>query len=74
MTQAHHRPLKAMLRHWPAFLLAAWLSVACAHAQTVVRKMRADGPNAQALGFSQGYPSCVAALQQPGCRDRKSVV
>lgn len=70
MTQAHHRhrPLKAMRRHWPAFLLAAWLSVACAHGQTVVRKMRADGPNAQALGFSQGYPSCVAALQQPGCR------
>lgn len=70
MTQAQHRhrPLKTMLGHWPALLLTACLSVTCVHAQTTVRKLRADGPNAQALGQAQGYPSCLAALQQPGCR------
>lgn len=51
-----------------ALVLAAGLGVSCAQAQTVVRKLRADGPNAQALGQGQGYPSCPAALQQASCR------
>lgn len=38
------------------------------YAQSTVLKMRAEGPNAQALGQGQGYPSCLAALQKPGCR------
>ena len=53
---------------WPLTALACVLCIAFAQAQVPVRKMRPDGPNAQALGQSQGYPSCIAALQQPSCR------
>ena len=53
---------------WPLMALACGLCMALAQAHTPVRKMRADGPNAQALGLSQDYPSCIAALQQASCR------
>ena len=70
MPQAQHRPRPFVTTagRLSSLVLAAWLSVTCAHAQTTVRKLRADGPNAQTLGLAQGYPSCLAALQQPGCR------
>ena len=41
-----------------------------AHAQiqTQVLKMRADGPDAAALGKEQGYKPCLQALLKPECR------
>ncbi len=36
--------------------------------QSPVLKMRADGPDAVALGQEQGYKSCVQALLKPECR------
>jgi CubicO group peptidase (beta-lactamase class C family) len=60
--------LRVLWGKWPLMALACGLWMALAQAQTPVRKMRADGPNAQALGQSQGYPSCIAALQQANCR------
>jgi CubicO group peptidase (beta-lactamase class C family) len=37
-------------------------------AQPSVLKMRADGPDAAALGQEQGYKSCAQALFKPECR------
>ena len=37
-------------------------------AQPSVLKMRADGPDAAALGQEQGYKPCVQALLRPDCR------
>lgn len=59
---------RTLLGKLPVMALACGLSMALAQTQTPVRKMRPDGPNAQALGQSQGYPSCIAALQQASCR------
>ena len=36
--------------------------------QSPVLKMRADGPDAAALGQEQGYKPCVQALLRPDCR------
>lgn len=63
------RPLpRALWGRARVLALACVVCTAFAQAQTPVRKMRPDGPNAQALGQSQGYPSCLAALQQAHCR------
>ena len=41
---------------------------ATAQAQTPILKMRADGPDAVALGQDQGYKPCPQALLKPECR------
>ena len=41
---------------------------ATAQAQTSILKMRADGPDAVALGQDQGYKPCPQALLKPECR------
>ena len=41
---------------------------ATAQAQTPILKMRADGPDAVALGQGQGYKACPQALLKPECR------
>lgn len=53
---------------WVAFaLLAAW--TACAAADPGPR-FRADGPDAEAYGISEGYPACAGLdfVAQPRCR------
>jgi CubicO group peptidase (beta-lactamase class C family) len=44
------------------------LLCATAQAQTSILKMRADGPDAAALGQEQGYKPCIQALLKPECR------
>lgn len=39
-----------------------------AQAQDTLRQLRPGGPNAQALGQAQSYPSCPNALQDASCR------
>jgi hypothetical protein len=44
------------------------LLCATGHAQTPLLKMRADGPDAIALGQEAGYKPCPQALLKPECR------
>ena len=57
------------------FHLLSWVfCFALAHGQTFAQaqapilKMRADGPDAAALGKEQGYKPCLQALLKPECR------
>jgi CubicO group peptidase (beta-lactamase class C family) len=48
--------------------LVLFFASANLQAQTPVLKMRADGPDAVALGQGQGYKACPQALLKPECR------
>jgi CubicO group peptidase (beta-lactamase class C family) len=52
------------------FLVLSGFMLLCAtgQAQTPILKMRADGPDALALGQGQGYKPCPQALLKPECR------
>ena len=60
--------LSPLMRFFFRIIWLFGLALASGHAQEPVRKLRPDGPNAEALGRAQGYPSCIAALQQASCR------
>ncbi|MFM8863482.1 MAG: serine hydrolase domain-containing protein [Limnohabitans sp.] len=61
-------PFVVTARHMAVGAVLAALAGSGAQAQEGLRKLRADGPNAQALGQTQGYPACINALQQASCR------
>lgn len=60
---SHVRPVAGL-----CLALALALALPAARAQEPVRKLRPDGPNAEALGQARGYPGCADALRQPACR------
>jgi CubicO group peptidase (beta-lactamase class C family) len=55
-------------RSLPLVLSGFMLLCATAQAQTPILKMRADGPDAVALGQDQAYKPCPQALLKPECR------
>lgn len=62
---------RALLRRpWRPAACGLLLSLALhgVGAREPVRKLRADGPNAEALGRSQGYRACANALRHAACR------
>jgi CubicO group peptidase (beta-lactamase class C family) len=61
------KPARPLRRMALAVVMAA-LAASGVQAQDALRKLRADGPNAQTLGQAQGYPTCINALQQASCR------
>ena len=53
---------------WLPTALVCFAALGLSSAQAQVLKIRADGPDAAALGQAQGYKSCVQALLKPECR------
>ena len=56
------------VKHFNLLSLVLFFASANLQAQTPVLKMRADGPDAVALGQGQGYKACPQALLKPECR------